>query len=59
MTPTILAVSRAKSHAFTKRNEFSIRLLEGLGVEGDAHMGVKVKHRYHRCTETRCHHHVT
>ena len=47
MTPTILAVSRAKSHAFTKRNEFSIRLLEGLGVEGDAHMGVKVKHRYH------------
>lgn len=46
MSPTILAVSRALSHSFTKANQLSIRLLEGLGVEGDAHMGVKVKHRY-------------
>ena len=28
-----------------KRNQESIRLLAGLGVEGDAHMGVTVKHR--------------
>jgi MOSC domain-containing protein YiiM len=29
----------------TKPNETSIQLLEGLGVEGDAHLGVTVKHR--------------
>ena len=29
----------------TKANEGSIRLLAGLGVEGDAHHGVTVKHR--------------
>lgn len=28
-----------------KANEEAIRLLEGLGVEGDAHAGVTVKHR--------------
>ena len=43
----ILAVSRNRSHAFSKRNEMSVRLLAGLGVEGDAHMGVTVKHRSH------------
>jgi MOSC domain-containing protein YiiM len=26
----------------------SIRLIEGLGVEGDAHMGVTVQHSYHK-----------
>jgi MOSC domain-containing protein YiiM len=29
----------------TKPNDGSIRLLAGLGVEGDAHMGATVKHR--------------
>jgi MOSC domain-containing protein YiiM len=29
----------------TKPNQESIRLLEGLGVEGDAHLGTTVKHR--------------
>jgi MOSC domain-containing protein YiiM len=29
----------------SKPNQESIRLLEGLGVEGDAHMGETVKHR--------------
>jgi MOSC domain-containing protein YiiM len=28
-----------------KRNQEAIRLLAGLGVEGDAHLGVTVKHR--------------
>ncbi len=33
------------SHSISKRNADRIRLLEGLGVEGDAHMGETVKHR--------------
>jgi hypothetical protein len=39
------AVSRSASHTLTKPGQASIRLLAGLGVEGDAHMGVTVKHR--------------
>jgi MOSC domain-containing protein YiiM len=38
-------VSRSARHSFSKGNEDSIRLIEGLGVEGDAHAGVTVKHR--------------
>jgi hypothetical protein len=45
MTGTVLAVSRDAAHAFRKPNAGSIRLLAGLGVEGDAHMGVTVQHR--------------
>ena len=45
MSGTVIAVSRSPSHTLSKPNEGSIRLLEGLGVEGDAHMGVTVKHR--------------
>ncbi|WP_448319376.1 MOSC domain-containing protein [Streptomyces sp. CO7] len=45
MTGTVVAVSRSKEHTFTKPNEESITLLAGLGVEGDAHAGVTVKHR--------------
>ena len=41
----ITAVSRSKTHTFGKQNEGSIRLLAGLGIEGDAHMGETVKHR--------------
>jgi len=41
----VAAVSRAPDHTFSKRNEDSIRLLAGLGVEGDAHSGTTVKHR--------------
>ena len=41
----VVAVSRSKSHSFSKATEMSIRLLKGLGVEGDAHMGETVKHR--------------
>lgn len=39
------AVSRAAEHAFSKINHGCIRLLAGLGVEGDAHMGRTVRHR--------------
>ncbi len=41
----VAAVARDAGHHFSKRPAASIRLLEGLGVEGDAHCGVTVKHR--------------
>jgi len=45
MQGTVIAVSRSPAHDFAKANEESIHLLAGLGVEGDAHAGVTVKHR--------------
>jgi MOSC domain-containing protein YiiM len=41
----VTAVSLRKGHHFSKINAMSIRLLRGLGVDGDAHMGETVKHR--------------
>ena len=46
MKPLIVAVSRSPKHTFSKQNEDSIRLVKGYGVEGDAHAGDTVKHRY-------------
>ncbi|MFF3600848.1 MOSC domain-containing protein [Kitasatospora indigofera] len=45
MNGTIAAVSRSAGHDFSKPNRQSVRLLAGLGVEGDAHLGVTVQHR--------------
>jgi len=45
MNAIVTAVSRSSSHSFSKPNQGSIRLLAGLGVEGDAHLGTTVKHR--------------
>ena len=45
MSGTVVAVSLSRRHSFTKPNALSIRLIEGLGVESDAHAGVTVKHR--------------
>ncbi|MEU8272784.1 MOSC domain-containing protein [Microbispora bryophytorum] len=45
MTSRVTAVSRSAAHTFSKTSLESIRLLAGLGVEGDAHAGVTVKHR--------------
>jgi MOSC domain-containing protein YiiM len=45
MGGVVVAVSRSAKHTMSKPNEESIRLLEGLGVEGDAHSGATVKHR--------------
>lgn len=42
---TVEAVHMSATHTLTKPDQPSIRLLAGLGVEGDAHMGVTVKHR--------------
>jgi MOSC domain-containing protein YiiM len=41
----VTAVSRSAAHTFSKSNQDRIRLLVGLGVEGDAHAGETVKHR--------------
>jgi MOSC domain-containing protein YiiM len=41
----VTAVSFSPGHRFSKPNTLSIRLLEGFGVEGDAHAGATVKHR--------------
>ena len=43
--PRVLAVSLRRGHHFSKTPSLSIRLLTGLGVAGDAHMGTTVKHR--------------
>ncbi|HLM66617.1 MAG TPA: MOSC domain-containing protein, partial [Longimicrobium sp.] len=40
----VTAVSRGHEHSFGKPNQERIRLLAGLGVEGDAHQGVTVQH---------------
>jgi MOSC domain-containing protein YiiM len=45
VTPgTVAAVSLSPGHSFGKANGERIRLLAGLGVEGDAHLGVTVQH---------------
>ena len=41
----VVAVCSGGEHRFTKPVQHSIRLLSGLGVEGDAHLGTTVKHR--------------
>ena len=45
MTGIVTAVSSSPTHSFSKSNQESIKLLAGLGVEGDAHLGEKVQHR--------------
>ncbi len=41
----VIAVCLSGSHTMRKAGQLYIRLLEGLGVEGDAHAGTTVKHR--------------
>jgi MOSC domain-containing protein YiiM len=41
----VQAVSRSAEHAVTKPTQDRIRLIEGHGVEGDAHAGATVQHR--------------
>ncbi|MEU7282400.1 MOSC domain-containing protein [Streptomyces sp. NPDC045431] len=45
MGGTVTTVSSHGEHGFSKANRPAITLLAGLGVEGDAHAGVTVKHR--------------
>ena len=45
MRGVVAAVSRSATHTLSKRNIACLRLVTGLGVEGDAHLGKTVKHR--------------
>lgn len=45
MSGQVEAVHSSPGHTMSKPAQVSIRLLKGLGVEGDAHMGETVKHR--------------
>jgi MOSC domain-containing protein YiiM len=45
MSGRVEAVSQASVHRFSKQPRMWIRLLAGLGVEGDAHLGTTVQHR--------------
>ncbi len=45
MAAVVTAVSRSQRHRFSKDNAAQIRLVAGLGVEGDAHSGETVQHR--------------
>jgi hypothetical protein len=42
---TVTSVNRGATHGFSKPAQLGIRLIAGLGVDGDAHMGATVKHR--------------
>ncbi|MGX7824064.1 MOSC domain-containing protein [Actinokineospora sp. 24-640] len=42
---TVVAVCRDGEHRFSKAVSGAITLVAGIGVEGDAHAGVTVKHR--------------
>lgn len=41
----VVAVARDEAHRFSKPTVDEIRIIAGLGVEGDAHVGVTVQHR--------------
>ena len=43
--PHVVAVSRSPRHRFSKEPVDRVRLVEGYGVEGDAHAGATVQHR--------------
>ncbi|MDX3450506.1 MOSC domain-containing protein [Streptomyces sp. ME02-8801-2C] len=45
MSGTVVAVSSNGAYSFSKPNRDSVRLLAGLGIEGDIHAGTTVKHR--------------
>lgn len=45
MSGRVIGVSVSGAHTMSKPNVAHIRLVEGLGVEGDAHAGITVKHR--------------
>ncbi|MEV7596344.1 MOSC domain-containing protein [Kitasatospora sp. NPDC089797] len=45
MGGTVVAVSSNAEYSFSKPNRAGITLLAGLGVEGDVHAGVTVRHR--------------
>src|SRR5262245_22811703 len=45
MSAVVIAVGSSTTHSFSKSAQPQITVVAGLGVEGDAHAGVTVKHR--------------
>jgi MOSC domain-containing protein YiiM len=45
MKGAVTAVSKSPIHSLSKPNQEFINLIDGLGIEGDAHKGEKVQHR--------------
>ena len=45
MNGKVISVNCSPTHSLIKPNQEQVRLLAGLGVEGDAHAGTTVKHR--------------
>lgn len=45
MIGTVIAVSINPNHFFSKSQQDKIKLIAGIGIEGDAHAGITVKHR--------------
>lgn len=45
MSAKVVAVAASRSHHFSKMPGLSVRLVAGLGIDGDAHSGITVKHR--------------
>ncbi len=45
-TGRVLSVSLSGKHGFSKQTATEIKLLAGLGVDGDVHCGELVRHRY-------------
>ncbi len=45
--PSVVSVAASRTHDFSKQVLPVIRLVEGLGVEGDAHLGATDQHRSH------------
>jgi len=43
--PRVLAVCKSPDHTMSKPRADSVRLIQGIGIEGDAHAGTTVKHR--------------
>lgn len=43
-TGTVISVHRDSEHRFSKHPADEIRIIEGLGIEGDAHAGDRVQH---------------
>lgn len=46
MNALVVSVSLSPTHGFSKQVMGKITIVAGLGVEGDAHAGVTVRHRY-------------
>ena len=49
--PRVVAVCKSPGHTISKPRTDYVRLIQGIGIEGDAHAGTTVKHRYQAARE--------